>query len=369
MQKLMFRVAVALVLLIATIRSFPAKFGKVIGRRSFLNMQSAAGKKYDIKSSADGVHSIHFEVAGKPMSFETGKIGRQASGAVFAKTEDTIVYSTVCHEREPQAVDFTPLRVDWFARYSAVGQTVGAFHRRDSRGDDTEILVARLIDRPIRPMITDGWQHDTQILTWVMSYDKKHSPEALSICSAAAAMCISEVPMSKPVAGVEVGIVDGVLMVNPNKQQMANSSLQLTVAGTKDGILMIEGTADFLPEETMIAAVTLGHEAIGTICDAISAFQAAVGGTKKTDTLRKLPPDLLNSMDQLYGDRLTTALSIGDKHDRGRAVSLVEIDITQRFCVELPPSMTPGVSPEDTDPDAPLVDIQGNPDHLVPPQF
>ena len=356
----MFRrvVAVLLVLVIASIRSFPTKFGKV--RTSFLNMQSAPGK-YDIKSSADGVHSIQFEVAGKPMSFETGKIGRQASGAVFARTEDTIVYSTVCHEREAQAVDFTPLRVDWFARYSAVGQTVGAFHRRDSRGDDAEILVARLIDRPIRPMITDGWQHDTQILTWVMSYDKKHSPEALSICSAAAAMCISAVPMSKPVAGVEVGIVDGVLMVNPSKQQMANSSLQLTVAGTKDGILMIEGTADFLPEETMIAAVTLGHEAIGTICDAISAFQAAVGGTKKTDTLRKLPPDLLNSMDQLYGERLTTALSIGDKHARGRAVSLVEIDITQRFCVDLPPTMaTPGVPPEDTDPDAPLVDIQGD---------
>ena len=357
------QLAVALVLLIATIRSFPAKFGR-IGRASFLNMQSAAAK-YDIKS-VDGVHSIQFEVAGKPMSFETGKIGRQASGAVFAKTEDTIVYSTVCHEREPQAVDFTPLRVDWFARYSAVGQTVGAFHRRDSRGDDAEILVARLIDRPIRPMIADGWQHDTQILTWVMSYDKKHSPEALSICSAAAAMCISAVPMSKPVAGVEVGIVDGVLMVNPSKQQMANSSLQLTVAGTKDGILMIEGTADFLPEETMIAAVSLGHEAIGTICDAISAFQTAVGGTKKTDTLRKLPPDLLNSMDQLYGERLTTALSIGDKHDRGRAVSLVEIDITQRFCVELPPT-TPGVLPEDIDPDAPLVDIQSDPPPFLSP--
>jgi hypothetical protein len=294
------------------------------------------------------------------MSFETGKVGRQASGAVMARTQDTIVYSTVCSEREPQPVDFTPLRVDWFARYSAVGQTIGAFHRRDSRGDDAEILVARLIDRPIRPMIADGWQHDTQILTWVMSYDKVHSPEALSICSASAAMCVSEVPMAKPVAGVEVGLVDGVLTVNPTKQQMANSSLQLTVAGTKEGILMIEGAADFLPESTMMEALKLGHAAVGEICDAIGAFQAHVGTAKKTDTLRKPPTDLLNAMDGLYGDRLAEALSIGDKHDRGRAVALVEEEITRRFCTELPPAAAvAGPAAEDVDPDAPLVDIAG----------
>ena len=128
-------------------------------------------------------HSLSFEVAGKQMTFETGKIGRQAGGSVVARTMDTMVYTTVCAERESTPVDFTPLRVDFFARYSAVGQTVGAFHRRDSRGDDTEILVARLIDRPIRPMIKEGWQHETQILSWVLSYDKKHSPDALAICA------------------------------------------------------------------------------------------------------------------------------------------------------------------------------------------
>jgi polyribonucleotide nucleotidyltransferase len=109
--------------------------------------------KYDVVSDGN-YHSLSFEVAGKPMKFETGKIGRQASGAVLASTYDTTTYSTVCMEREPSPVDFTPLRVDYFARFSAVGQTIGAFHKRDSRGDDTEILVARLIDRPIRPMVS-----------------------------------------------------------------------------------------------------------------------------------------------------------------------------------------------------------------------
>ena len=147
---------------------------------------------YDVKSK-NGVHTLSFEVAGKKMSFETGKIGRQAAGAVVARTGDTMIYSTVCYQRDSTPVDFTPLRVDHFARYSAVGQTTGSFHRRDSRGDDNEILVARLIDRPMRPVIAEGWQHETQVLTWVLSYDKQHPPEALAICAASAAMCISDV--------------------------------------------------------------------------------------------------------------------------------------------------------------------------------
>ena len=264
-------------------------------------------------SSNKGVHSISFEVEGKPMSFETGKIGRQAGGSVMARTMDTIVYSTVCIERDEKPIDFTPLRVDFFARYSAVGQTVGAFHRRDSRGDDNEILVARLIDRPLRPMIAEGWQHETQVLAWVLSYDKKHSPDALAICAASAAMCLSEVPMIKPIAGVEVGLINGELVVNPTKQQAANSTLLLTVAGTKDGILMIEGAADFLSEEMMMAALKKGHAAIGVICDALSAFQKVAGKPKKLDTLRKMPEGLLDKIDAEFGAAMQQSLSIGDK--------------------------------------------------------
>ena len=282
--------------------------------------------------SKGSVHKVSFEVAGKPMSFESGKMGRQASGSVVARTMDTMVYSTVCSERDAQPVDFTPLRVDFFARYSAVGQTIGAFHRRDSRGDDNEILVARLIDRPIRPMIAEGWQHDTQILAWVLSYDKQHSPDALAINAASAAMCLSEVPMLKPVAGVEVALLDGELIVNPTKAQAANATLALTLAGTKDGILMIEGAADFLSEETMMAALTKGHEAIGVICDALSAFQKVAGKPKKTDTLRKLPVGLIDSIDAEFGADMRSSLSVGDKHERGRAVGLVEAAILKRFC-------------------------------------
>eukprot|EP00316_Scyphosphaera_apsteinii_P007759 CAMPEP_0119303212 /NCGR_PEP_ID=MMETSP1333-20130426/4678_1 /TAXON_ID=418940 /ORGANISM="Scyphosphaera apsteinii, Strain RCC1455" /LENGTH=829 /DNA_ID=CAMNT_0007305819 /DNA_START=135 /DNA_END=2624 /DNA_ORIENTATION=+ len=288
----------------------------------------------DVASSCTtlgSTHTVSFEVAGKTMNFETGRIGRQASGAVVASMAESMVYSTVCIDREAEPVDFTPLRVDWFARYSAVGQTIGAFHRRDSRGDDTEILVARLIDRPLRPMIAEGWQHETQVLTHVLSYDRTHPLEALSICAASAAMAVSTVPMLKPIAGVEVGLVDGILKVNPTKQEQENSTLSLIMAGSKDGILMIEGEADFLPEEVMAEALTIGHTAIGVICDAINEFAAAAGKKKKLDTLHLLPSELLDAIDAAFGADLEEALQIGDKQERGKAVSGVEARIRQEF--------------------------------------
>lgn len=305
------------------------------------------------------------------MSFETGKIGRQANGAVVAKTQDTMVYSTVCFESEPSAVDFTPLRIDYFARYSAIGQTIGAFHRRDSRGDDTEILVARLIDRPIRPMIDSGWQHDTQILTWVLSYDKTNGPEALAICAASAATAISEVPFAQPIAGVEVGMINGTFIVNPTKQEMKESSLQMTIAGTKTGVLMIEGSADFLTEAQLLEALQIGHKAIGQICDAIVAFRKVVGKPKKVDTLRVLPEDLVDNIDQMYGERIIQALSHGDKSSRGSNIGLVEGEIIQRFVKDIAPIASVGLKRKDdtllemSDSGAPIMEIGDDGDVIV----
>lgn len=137
--------------------------------------------------------------------------------------------------------------------------------------------------------------------------------------------------MIKPIAGVEVGIVDGVVKVNPSRAEMDKSPLQLTVAGTKDGILMIEGLSDFLSEEVMVEALSLGHKAIGEICDALQQFQSLAGSPKKTDTLRKTPADLVDKMDGLYGKDIIQALSIGDKHERGKAVAGVESKISAYF--------------------------------------
>lgn len=187
-------------------------------------------------------------------------------------------------------------------------------------------------------MIIDGWQHDTQILTWVLSYDKSHPTEALSICSASAATAISEVPMHSPIAGVEVGFIDGNFIVNPTKAEMKNSTLALTLAGTKNGILMIEGAAEFLTEEQMVEALNIGHEAIGVICDAIDEFKRIAGKDKKVDTLRRLPSSLVDNMDKLYGAKIIDALSVGEKNSRGAAVGLVEEQIVQRFVRDIAPA-------------------------------
>lgn len=171
-------------------------------------------------------------------------------------------------------------------------------------------------------MLDDGWQQDTQLLSWVLSYDKVNSFEPLAICAASAATAISEIPFSKPIAGVEVGIIDNEIVINPTKEQAANSTLQLTMAGTKEGILMIEGFANFLPDDIFMNAMkkvrqmsfrsrlsTLltyllinllqGHEAIGQICDAISELAKVAGKPKKTDALRVTPKDLLEKMDEV----------------------------------------------------------------------
>lgn len=372
-MKLIFHVFVAVAVFLTVIESY--NFLNQQNTRAFLsNKYATAGKLksingfrrnmccdssktpiYDIKSEK-GVHTISFEVFGKKMSFESGKIGRQAGGSVVAKVEDTMVYATACNERDAKPIDFAPLRVDFFARYSAVGQTVGAFHRRDSRGDDNEILVARLIDRPIRPMLHEGWQHETQLLSWVLSYDKINSYEPLAICASSAAATISQIPLHKPVAGVEVGLIDNEIVVNPTKQQQANSTLQLTIAGTKDGILMIEGFSDFVTEEIFLEALQKGHEAIGQICDGISEFQKIAGVPKKTDTLRHIPKDLIENMDKVYGNKLLKALSIGDKHKRGAAVAKIEEEIIARFNADTIASLSqvkrPALTNGDEDSDA-----------------
>ena len=234
--------------------------------------------------------TVHLGMPGhpEPLVFQSGKIGRQASGAVTLTRGDTILYNTAARDKNPKEhIDFLPLSVDHQERFSSAGLTSGSYNRRDGRPAEHEILTCRLIDRPLRPLIADGWRHETQLLSWVLSYDGERSCDPLAITASAAALWISDVPLSKPVAASMVGLIDGQFILNPTNKQMEKSSLNLIVAGTKDAVLMIEGAADFLPEETMIAAVSFGHQAIKTICIALEEFGEAVGKEKNYSTLTK----------------------------------------------------------------------------------
>eukprot|EP00957_Ditylum_brightwellii_P065078 4936072-Ditylum_brightwellii.AAC.1 len=191
----------------------------------------------------------------EPLVFETGKIGRQAAGSVRLTRGDTVLYATAARDKDPKEhIDFCPLSVEHQERFSSVGLTSGAFNKRDGRPAEHEILTCRLIDRPLRPLIADGWRHETQLLSWVLSYDGLRSCDPLAITASAASLWISDVPLLKPVAAAQVGYIDEQFVLNPTIEQMESSSLNLVVAGTKDAVLMIEGAADFLPEKVMMDA-------------------------------------------------------------------------------------------------------------------
>ncbi len=263
-------------------------------------------------------------INGKEIIFETGKIARQANGAVFGRSGDTIVLSTAC--AAPQAdpnVDFLPLRVDYSRKLSSIGKTSSGFIKREGRPAESEILGSRLIDRPLRPMFEEGYFNEVQVLSYVFSYDGVNLPEPLAICTASAALVISDIPLIKPVAGVKVGFINGEIVVNPSYEQLLKSKLDLTIAGTEDAVLMIEGTCDFLTEAEVLQAIRKGHESIQIICEAQEKWRVKIGKTKNRTTLRVRPKELYQEIESIAGPHLEEALRINEKQKREDALSAV----------------------------------------------
>jgi len=228
----------------------------------------------------------------RTLKLETGEIGRQAGGAVLATDKDTVVYSTACVGQAAGDGSFAPFQVQYSERMSAAGRTASGFIKRDGRPRDPETLRARLIDRPLRPMLREGWGVDTQVLTWTMSYDPDAPPDGVSITASAAALYLSEVPLSRPVAGVRVGRVPAaegdvggprVLVVNPTADQMRTSDLDLVIAGTERAVLMIEGFCDFFSDDEMLEAIAVGHASIGKLCRGVEEWANRAGSGKKAD--------------------------------------------------------------------------------------
>lgn len=200
------------------------------------------------------------------ITLETGEIGRQASAAVMVTDGETVLYTTACSDNDfASDGSFAPLQINYTERFSAAGRTSGSFFKRDSRQKENEVLVSRLVDRPIRPMIADGWPHSIQVLQWVLSYDFENSPEPLAITAAGAALALSDVPLKNVVAGARVGLLNGEFVVNPTVSETEESSLDLVMAGTKDAVLMIEGFCDFLTEEEMLEVSILPYR-VHTLC-------------------------------------------------------------------------------------------------------
>lgn len=278
-------------------------------------------------------HTISVDIAGKTLTFETGRIARHANSAVLARCGDTMVLATVCASQDPlQEIDFLPLRVDYQEKFSSVGRTVSGFIKREGKPTERETLTCRLIDRPIRPMIREGYHHDLQLLSYVWSYDSENSPDVLAICATSAALALSDVPLIKPIAAVRIGFLDDQFLVNPTSEQQKQSKMDLVIAGTEDAILMIEGLLEFLTEEQVLQAVELGQAAIKEICKTIHQWQSLIGKEKNVATLRKTPQIVIDEVLKATKESYKKACTITDKAQRDSFVKEVEKRILELFC-------------------------------------
>ena len=279
--------------------------------------------------------SITVSVGGRDITFETGKIARQAGGSVLVRSGETIILGTACSAPPPSLdTDFLPLRVDYQEKFSSTGKTLGGFIKREGRPSEKEILTSRLIDRPIRPMFPDGYHNEVQLLAYVYSYDGIHSPDALAICAASAALVISDIPLVKPIAAVRVGLVDGNYIINPTVDEQKRSRLDLMLAGTEEAILMIEGFADFLSEEQILEAVEEGHLAIRTICQKLSDWQKEIGKPKNLEHLRPIPAELSKEIHVFAADRIEKALRIKEKSVREDEIKAISTELDAKYFPE-----------------------------------
>ena len=264
----------------------------------------------------------------KQLIFETGKVAKQANGAVIVRLGDTMVFTTACASPEAsEEIDFLPLRVDYQEKFSSAGKTLGGFIKREGRPSEKEILTCRLIDRPLRPMFENGYYNEVQILSYVWSYDGEHQPDPLAICGASASLVISDIPLVKPIAAVRVGMVNGQYIINPTVKEMESSVLDLLLAGTEDAILMIEGYCDFLTEEQVLNSIAFGHKAIQKICHALSEWQDELGKPKNRASLRQIPRELLDQIEKQTASPLQEAIRIGDKRQREEKISAIKEEL------------------------------------------
>lgn len=278
---------------------------------------------------------VELELAGRTLSFSTGKIARQSCGAVMVQYGDTVLLSTVNRSKEPRKeADFFPLTVDYIEKFYAAGKFPGGFNKREGRPSTNATLTARLIDRPIRPMFPDGFNYDVHIVNTVFSYDEKNTPDYLGIIGSSMALMLSDIPFLGPVAGVVVGRKDGEFILNPTPAELEESELELSVAGTKDAVNMVEAGAQELDEETMLAAIMFAHENIKKICAFQEEFAKAVGKEKIEFTKKEVLPLVKDFIDENGMEKLKAAVLTLGKKAREEAVDSLEAELMEAFILQ-----------------------------------
>jgi polyribonucleotide nucleotidyltransferase len=281
--------------------------------------------------SSNAVTRVSVEIAGSEISFETGRMAKQASGAVVVRQGDTMVLSTATAGGQ-RDVDFLPLTVDVEERMYSAGKIPGSFFKREGRSGEKATLTARMIDRPLRPLFTKGWNYETHLVAIPISVDHVNPYDILAMNGASAALMISNVPFAGPVGAVRIGKIDGNFVVNPNEEDLLeNSDLDLVVAGSEDAILMVEAGANEISEAEILDALDIAHSAIKKICALQHELAAKVGKEKTPITAPSVDPELLAKVKASHGAALDEATQVEDKLERQDACKAVEGAILEQY--------------------------------------
>lgn len=267
------------------------------------------------------------EISGSTFKVEVGELAKQAGGAAMIHYGDTSVLAVATGSKEPKDLPFFPLTVNYEERLYAVGKIPGGFIKREGRPSEKAILASRLIDRPIRPLFPDGYRNEVQVISTVMSVDQDCSSEIAAMIGSSIALSISNIPFSGPIAGVHVGRVNGEFIINPTIEQQEQSDLELTVAGTKDAINMVEAEANEIPEEVMLDAIMFGHEEIKRLIAFQEEIIANVQVVKSEVKLLEFDEELVEKTTLQAKDKLTEAIQVEEKHDREDAIQAVKEEI------------------------------------------
>ncbi|TVX97615.1 polyribonucleotide nucleotidyltransferase [Cohnella terricola] len=275
--------------------------------------------------------SVDMQLGGRPFTLETGRLAKQASGAIVVRYGDTVVLSTVTASSEPKDLDFFPLTVNYEERLYAVGKIPGGFIKREGRPSEKAILASRLTDRPIRPLFPEGFRNDVQIVNLVLSVDQDCSPEIAAMIGTSAALSISNVPFNGPVGGVIVGRIDGKFVVNPTQEQEEISDMYVVVAGTRDAIMMVEAEANEVSETDMLEAIMFGHDEIKKIVDTIERLVAVAGQPKMEVVLHSVDAGVEAEVKAYAQERLIEAVRIAEKHARQEAIDVINTETVEHF--------------------------------------
>ena len=269
--------------------------------------------------------------AGRTLTIETGELAKQANGSALVRYGDTTILATATASKEPKALDFFPLTVNYEERLYAAGKIPGGFIKREGRPSEHAVLTSRLIDRPIRPLFPDGFRNDVQVITMVLSVDQDASSQMAAMVGASVALSISNIPFDGPIAGVQVGRIDGEFIVNPTPAQLEESDLDLIVAGTKDAINMVEAGAKEVAEDIMLEAILFGHEQIKSIIGFQEKIIETVGKEKMEITLFELDEALYEAIEQSIGKDLIAAIQTEEKLEREANIERVKQSVVESY--------------------------------------